>query len=155
MRKFKFPVIILVVFYIIACGDYTCPPEPLYPGLKGYATSEADSLIIKRYYKGSNFGVIADSSFARFPSATITSTDTIYYFYYGMIDGNHDVRIINPFDNNSIDITDINYELREGKSGGCQGRTETCYSPVTSYKANGIVVTSTNSQLRNRVVITK
>jgi hypothetical protein len=156
MNTIKYCILFLVVIILFACvGEYRCANEWLRPGLKGYTYIQADSMIVKRYQKGSNFQVIIDSAFLTYPIPVLSPADTTYYFDNDIIDGEHDVKLINPFDNKTVLISDLKYDIREGKkTWGCT-RQEGCSSPVISYNRDGTPVTiSANPQLV-RVVISK
>jgi hypothetical protein len=145
-----------MVIFLFACGgQYTCMNEWLRPGLKGYTYAQADTLIVKRFQKGSTFSVFVDSVILAYPHPVISPADTTYYFPNSYIVGEHDVKLINPFDNKTVSISDLKYETREGrKTWGCT-REEGCYSPVISYNRDGSPVTIAGSPQLVQVVMNK
>jgi hypothetical protein len=156
MSTMKYTIFFLTVITMFACGTtYTCPNEQLKPVLRGYRVQEADTLIIKRYVRGTNFSNFKDSSIVTYPVVVINPADTSYLFFSAEIDGRYDVKVINPFDNKSVLLTDFTYQTEEGKrSGGCYNR-EGCYSPLISYKQNGVIQNAGSSMQAKQVVLTK
>jgi hypothetical protein len=151
----KYLWIFLLVLFVFSCvKEYTCPNEWLVPVLKGYAQSEADTIKIKRFEKGSNFTVLIDSSAVPISANGSSPKDSTFSFYLIPSFSSHDVQIINPFDNKMVSVSDMIFEPREGKRSSCFNPVE-CYSPLISYKLNGVAVMGTDSLDNEYVVITK
>jgi hypothetical protein len=151
----KYIMIFFIVLVFFGCEKvYTCRKEMLVPVLKGYSPAESDTLIIKRFQKGSNFSSFIDSIILRFPTAMTTVSDTTYHFIFAQIDDQYDVKLTNPYDKKTVAISEIKFELREGKTSGC-GDPIKCISPIISYIRDGVTVSGNPIDQNETLLITK
>jgi hypothetical protein len=112
--------------------------------------NEVDTIIVKRFQKGSGFSVLKDSMVLSGFLRQMDSTYLIYSSASGYFDGSHDIQYFNPFDQRIVSVSDVVIKLEETRSSIFAMDRGGCESPVTSYKMNGVVVKNTNEVLIKR-----
>lgn len=117
---------------------------------KGYSMNEVDTIIVKRFQKGSSFSVFKDSIVLTGFLRQIDSTYLIYSNVAGYFDGTHDIQYINPFDQRKVSVSDVVIKLAETRSSVFAMDPGGCESPVISYTVNGVTVKNTNEVLIKR-----
>jgi hypothetical protein len=133
-------VIFLIPAFLSCSRDCPCLKGNLYFGLINFNENEADTIIIRRFGKNSNFSVPIDTiplynlSFTRF-------TDTLYLSYFpetAQLNSNHDYELFFPGVPKLIRISEINEIVSEQKCNGPLAREKVdCVNEITSYKING------------------
>jgi hypothetical protein len=120
-------------------GKCTCvDADGLSPTLISFSSSDADSFVIKKFTKGSNFSSLLDS-------ILIDTSNSLYQRNNDtteVISGNatlsskFDYQIILLSSNNVISISDIDEPQTQGN---CSEKIQ-CVNPINSYKINGNLV---------------
>jgi len=140
--------ILLLTVSMVSCGKlHQCPTENLFPSYIAYADSEIDTIILRRFKTGSNFSQLIDSSALSITNCVFSrQTDTVSLFPKDLknrISDGYDWQIFNPFDQRTISISDMQFQIEESRSGGVFGMDPSaCISPITSYKRDNITVTT-------------
>ena len=137
----------LLALAFTSCGeDYECPRERLAPAFIGYAPSEVDTIIIQKFEAGSSFTRPIDTTLVGYGHGQFVriGDTTMVYRPFEVDNREYDLRFINFFDNRTVSITEIRYDMREGHGGGLFGldRME-CSSPIVSYKRDNVQVVPT------------
>lgn len=134
-------------------------PENMMPAFVAYNISEIDTLIIKRFAKGSNFSQQVDSALVTAQRTSyITSGDTtrVIAEILQQVSDDYDWQLTNPFDNRTVRVSDIVHERREQHCGGIFGMDpQACTSPVTSFKLNGVTTVPDPNFLYRAIFIKK
>ena len=142
-------IFLLITLAITSCGkDFTCPKEPVVPAYIGYAPQEVDTIIIERYAKGTAFSQRVDT-FLLFigKAAFIRHGDTtIINAFDQALTVEHDIRVINPFDRKIVSVSGMQFEMKEGHTGGLFGwdNRVACTSPLISYERDNVPVVVAN-----------
>ncbi|HYC27945.1 MAG TPA: hypothetical protein VEB42_04000 [Chitinophagaceae bacterium] len=139
-------VILAIITAAASCGKKcTCEFETIPPAFVGYNNSEIDTIIIKRFEKGSNFSRQVDS-FTLTVSNTVysrTGTDTTLVYPQNTsqrLSEDSDWQLTNPFDNRTIRVSDIVVEKRVSHCGGIFSMDKQyCISPVASFNRDGVL----------------
>lgn len=164
MKYFVFSAVLLLsclVFY--GCGHQCgCDQTVITPSFVGYAAAETDSLKIIKYKGGSQFGVPLDSILVATKNYhSVSHADTIDFpdpfgNSFAMTSG-FDWEVINLSDNKTIRLSDIQTSGRTEHCGGLYDDDvlRICYSPISSFAANGAVINPTNDQGVVRYYINK
>jgi len=153
--------ILMAAAVISSCGKKClCPPEIIVPGYVGYNSSEIDTIVIKRFTRGSNFSQALDSIvLTANNSANLTDGDTTRIISTNLdfrITENYDWQIRNPFDNRAIQISEIEIDEQESHCGGLfSWDRQACTSPVSSFKKNGVPSTLDRGPYYSVLVIKK
>jgi len=134
--------------------------DTILPAFIGYSTSELDTVIVKRFAKGSNFSQQLDS-FA-YTAATVVysqsgdTTKIVIWQGDQQFTGDSDWQVTIPADNRTIKITDITIPKGEQHCGGLFGTDKVlCVNPIVSYKKDGVVTTFKPNSFGNAIYIKK
>lgn len=150
-------ILILVVFLcFMSCRTYQYGESPFSLAYVGYLPNEVDTIIVKCYQKDNSFSVLRDSLLLTSNSSVIhRKNDTTYIALLGTNRVKDisffDLKIINPTDNKTIFLSDIQYEMREG-SKGLFSEPKGCVSALISHKVNDTIITSLAQNLLNPVL---
>jgi hypothetical protein len=150
-----------VSLLVSSCGKKCpCEPTPILPAYVAYAPSEIDTIVVRRFVKGSNFSQRIDSVMLTPANAGyVTKGDTTQiYMATGpiRITDNNDWQIFNPYDNKLITISEISIEERETHCGGIFSMDrQPCFSLVSSFKKNGVTSTLDQSKTFIGLIIRK
>jgi hypothetical protein len=164
MKYFVFPAVLLsacLAFY--GCGHQcNCNLTVITPSFVGYTVAETDSIKIIKYKEGSQFGVSLDSILVATKNYySVSHADTIDFpDPFGnnfAVTSGFDWKIINLSDNKVISLSDIQTSERTKHCGGIYDDEvlRTCYSPITSFAANGAVINPANDLGVTRYYINK
>jgi hypothetical protein len=146
----RLPLLFTTSLILASCGDtYLCPPEPLFPAFVNYPAQEIDTVFLEVYEKGTNFTVRVNTfRLDKGNSWFIPAGDTAKMFMARgehWPTGDHDYRFINPADNKTVSITELQYSSREGRTSSLFGWGGTsCNSPLVSFKRDGVLITRAN-----------
>jgi hypothetical protein len=150
-----------VSLLIFSCGKKCpCESEPILPAYVAYAPGEIDTIVVRRFVKGSNFSqridsVMLTSANARYTAAGDTTVIALANGTLRVIE-NNDWQIFNPFDNKLITISEISIEKQETHCGGIFSMDrQPCFSPVSSFKKNGVTSTLDQSKTFRGLIIRK
>lgn len=161
-RIFAVLIISVTIISVTAScgGTCSCMDDSLVPAFIGYDTSELDTVIIKRFAKGSNFGQQLDS-FA-FTTATVVysksgdTTNIVAMRGDQRLSVDSDWQVSIPSGNRTVRISEITIEKREQHCGGIFGLDKTlCINPVLSFKKDGVVTTFNPNDFNHAVYIRK
>lgn len=144
--KMKLQILVLfIVMFFVSCGKkYQCPKENLIPAYIGYADSEIDTIILRKFKIGSNFSQKIDSTILSpfsIPSSALFDRqgDTVNLrlaYAKNWFNDEYDWQIFNPFNQKQVSISDMQFQIKERTY-----RFSYCRSPLLSYKRNDTVIT--------------
>lgn len=139
------PLFLIATLAFSSCSESTLPKGELLTGFVNYIPSEVDTIIVKRYQKNSNFATSIDSALLVAGLSTrIIHGDTTLISYHDVlfrIRDDYDYEIINPFDQHSMRISDVQYKYVTWKRGLFGQKEDNAYSPVANYLRDGVRVT--------------
>ena len=120
-------------------GKCTCiAADGLSPTLILFSSSDADSFVIKKFTKGSNFSSLIDSTLIDTSNALYQRNNDTTEVFSGnaTLSSKFDYQIILLSSNNVISINDIDEPQTQGN---CPDKMR-CVNPIISYKINGNLV---------------
>ena len=146
----KLPIYLsLLIMILTSCGNtYRCPKETLLTTYVAYAVTEVDSIIVRRFTLGSNFTQKVDSTILTSNNCTFSRrSDTVELFIpdsRNRFTDEYDWQIVNPFDQKTVSISEMVFQIEEHKSGGLFSMDAgACFSPILTYKRDNTIVTTT------------
>lgn len=132
----------LTGFMLNSCGHYPCGDASSFIGLVNFTEAESDTIIIRRFAKGSGLTTLHDSMMITQLNANLQrQQDTVNVLFH--FDGNqfitsdYDFQIFLPATNSVYELTDITEDIRYGSKAG---EKNYCINPITSYKLNGKLI---------------
>jgi hypothetical protein len=139
--------LLALTLFLLSCGgECPCEKESLIPAFVSYADDETDTLIVKRFEKGSNFTRLINSM-----EWTANNTfrnkmgDTTFLSHKDLTERLNDAadwQLTNPFDGKTYFISEMDIENTTSHCGGIFGMDrQVCTSPIISYKLNGALIT--------------
>ena len=140
-------VFLFLVTSIASCKDCNCvPSDGLRLGLISFDSTEINTIVIRKFEKGSGFNHLIDTSlFDNGTNIFYPKKDT---FEMGAFPGNmplksnFDYEINVPLANRTYQVTEMNEPQVEGN---CQGKTM-CVNEIVSCKLNGSFVSTDDRQ---------
>jgi hypothetical protein len=128
---------------LYSCSKYSCQRSiGLRLAFVSFTEAETDTVILKRYVKGSNFNqqidtALIDTSLVKyasrgdtlFPSELHTQTLLINLYDY---------QVVVPAANKVFTVTDIEEEEKKVKRGFFSSTRDACYNPIRAYTLNGV-----------------
>jgi hypothetical protein len=159
MNYFIYPYLLLTsCLFFYGCGHQcACNQTAIKFSFVGYANSEIDSIKLVKFKPGSQFGAPIDSILLTSANSYTSAHSDTLDFYATLsttadnnnftITNGYDWEIINLFDNKLIRISNIQTSERTMHCGGIQLvlNDRVCYSPITSFLANGVTTTPVNT----------
>lgn len=138
---FKTISVVFLTSLLFSCvGDCPCLKSYLYFGFVSFSNNDADTIIIRRYVKNSNFSVPVDS-ISLYNSPLTRFADTLFFSTYpetAQLYSNHDYELFFPGVPKLIRISEINEIVSEQKCNGPLAREKVdCSNDITSYKIDG------------------
>lgn len=153
----KHLIYILPAFCVIlfSCGHQcACDPSVIRFSFIGYADSAIDSIRIIRFPADGQFGSPVDSILLTSANSYVTAhSDTLDldlpYSNNFEVKGGSDWEVINLRDNLLIRFSQIQSAQKTMHCGGIisDGVAHMCFSPITSFVANGIEVDPVNTTI--------
>ena len=135
-------VICLAGFLFNSCGRYPCGNASSFIGLVNFTEAESDTIIIRRFSKGTDFTALQDSMvITQFNANLQRQHDTMLVLF--PFDGNeiitsdYDFEIFLPATNSHYKLTAITEDIRYGSKAGAKIY---CINPITSYKLDGELI---------------
>ena len=156
--KFKICAAVLIIF-LASCGDtYQCPKENLLAAYILYADPDVDTVILRRFRLGSNFAEKVDSAILTSANCQFSRrSDTVTIFTIDIkhrLNDEYEWQIFNPFNQKTVSISDMQFQIEEQKSGGLFSTDPSaCFSPLISYKRDNIIVTTVPNSGNNYLYI--
>src|SRR5690242_11793800 len=128
-----------MAFMFNSCGHDPCGDASSHIGFINFTLEETDTVIIRRFIKGSGFAALHDSMMITQSNANLQRQDdtllVLSSFNDGkMITSDYDFEIYLPQTNNVYKISDIKEDILYGSK---TGQKVYCINPITSYKLNG------------------
>ena len=135
-------IIFFAGFMINSCGHYPCGDASSLIGLVNFTEAESDTIIVRRFTKGSDFTALHDSAIITNNNANLQrqfDTVRVLFNFEGneFITSEYDFQIFLPATNNLYELTDIAEDIRYGSKAG---QKVYCINPITSYKLNGELI---------------
>jgi hypothetical protein len=130
----------------VSCGEtHQCPKESLFPAYVSYTDTGVDTLILRRFQRGSNFSQQIDSALLTLSNCHFSRvSDTITVFVTdtkNRFNDEYDWQLSNPFDQKTVSISEMKFKIEEQKSGGLFSMDPSaCFSPLLSYERDSILV---------------
>jgi len=142
MRRFLIPFL-TVLICLCSCTSTPCFTGSFHFGLKGFTQAEADTILVRRYFPGSNFAGVADS-FLLTPGFRVQQ-DTLEITSISMpesfLSAGYDYQFYFPAIDKTIRLTGITEENREIKHSIFNNVKVGCENTITGMKADGISLT--------------
>jgi hypothetical protein len=137
-----------------SCGKAHCGKASFTLGLIKFTDAESDTIIVKRFNKGTNFSSLHDSVFVdKLNSQFQRSSDTIIVYYYTsegqLLTEDYDHEIVLPGSPRVFRLADIAYTNEYEPSG----EKVMCIAKIDSYKIDGQLKNPSNQG--NFIFITK
>ena len=136
LKLFKTILGILLGFLLYGCG-YPCGKASSFIGLVSFTDAESDTIILRRFSKGTNFAALRDTFIlARSNSNFERNNDTLLILH--AIDANNDItsdfdyEVFLPKVGILYRLSEIMEELQSGRGKGAY-----CINPITAYRLNG------------------
>ena len=154
-------IIFILATLISSCGKKClCEPEQVIPTFVSYNQSEVDTILVKRFQKGTHFTEAYDEFLLHSGNAVISVVgDTTFFIPEQIVfrlQNRWDVQLVNPFDGKTVAIADIEIEQRETHCGGIFSMDpQPCISPITGFKKDGVAVTPDPMGNFRKIVIKK
>lgn len=162
-----FTIIFSCTLFFACTHKITCSDSNIYLAYKAFSQQDLDTIIMRRYVKGSNFAQLKDTAlFNTLNYQAITASDTIQFalpagmqvsqdsINLTLLTPDYDYGIYIPALNRLIQISKIIEEKTEGNAGGVFAQDpQPCYNPIQSYIYNGQTI-SGGTDLYN-LIITK
>lgn len=142
MRLFLIPLLILFITICTLCGcsSTPCNTGSFHFGLIGFTMDEADTILVRRFFKGNNFTNIADS-FMLQPGLR-AQQDTLEIISLTIPDSflsaAYEYQFVFPAAGKTIRLTDITEEIREIKHSIFNNVKVGCENTITGMKADGV-----------------
>ena len=139
--KLSFFTAVSAFLLFSSCGQYPCSPSiGLRFALVSFKPAEADTVMLKRYPKGSNFSTVIDSVLVDSTLLTFTNrNDTLFpstLLKQTLLLSQFDYRLTIPAINKTYSVTDIIEEEKKWKEP-LFGAKEDCTNPITGYTIDG------------------
>lgn len=137
----------VLIIFLASCGNtYQCPKQTLFTAYVSYADPEIDTIILRRFTLRSNFTQKVDSTILTSNNyQLIRRSDTVELFIpdsKNRFSDEYDWQIVNPFDQKTVSISDMVFQIEEQKSGGIFSMDPgACFSPILTYKRDNTLVT--------------
>lgn len=150
---------LLGVTVLIGCNRrISCSPPLIRPLFVGFKASDLDTLIVREYDRGSNFGTLTDTAIFISDSLRlryISSNDTIL-LNFGPISGNkqyltadHDWQLYIPAQNITVLFSNFDSPQTHQQcfilSDICS-----CYNPLVSFEQNGLRKAPITDSIKNQ-----
>jgi hypothetical protein len=154
IRIYALLLLAVEMLALAACnGRCTCiAADVMSPVLIAFSANDADSFIIKKFTKGSNFAGLLDSILIDTSNALYQRKNDTIEILSGnaSLSSKFDYQIIFLASNNVISIEDIDEPQTQGS---CQDKMD-CVNPINSYRING-KMTSNQDPYSGRIYIQK
>jgi hypothetical protein len=137
----------VMIIILTSCGNtYQCPKQSLITAYVLYADTEIDTIILRRFTLRSNFTQKVDSTILTSNNCQfIRRSDSVELFIPDIknrFNDEYDWQIVNPFDQKTVSISDMVFQIEEKKSGGLFSMDPgACFSPILTYKRDNTLVT--------------
>jgi len=148
--KTQFFLIISILFFTSCGKTYQCPKDSLITTYISYTDSEIDTIILRRFKFGSNYGTRIDSTILTASNCQFHKvSDTVTLFPIDeniRINDDYDWQVFNPFDQKTVSISNIKFQMQETKRGGLfRMDPANCVSYIISYNRDNTIVNSIGS----------
>ncbi len=139
-----------------------CPKSGGKINFIGYDATEVDTFKVYYYSKSTNFSNLTDSfiytkiandleffgdtcafNFSPINSRNLTSADNSNSEIF-------DLKIINDYDNKTVELKDFTFNINFKKSGGFDPGTNHCQSQIQSFVQNGILISDNENIYINK-----
>lgn len=149
MRTLLFILLLPILsFFDSCCYKVDCLPATLEPALISFSPAEMDTLIFRKFDKGSNFQNPKDSIFINsgnisllYPyvqgDTTVFHTGRAYTYFKFEIQAGFDYEIFIPGANKLVRIEDIEQRREETRHCFVSDGNDICINPLASYKMDG------------------
>lgn len=125
-----------------SCGRYPCGDASSFIGLINFSEAESDTIILRRFTKGTEFAALQDSVMITQSNANLQrqhDTVLVLFSFDGSqtITSDYDYEIFLPQTNRVYKLSDIREDKRFGSKAG---QKVYCINPITSYQLNGELI---------------
>lgn len=139
-RMIAIPLLISFLYMLNSCTTTPCFTGSFNFGLKGFTQAEADTILVRRFFRGSNFSNLTDS-FLLTPGFRVqqdTLEITSLFVPDSYMNAAYDYLLVFPGIPKTIRLTDITEVNREIKHSVFSNVKVGCENNITSMKADGI-----------------
>jgi hypothetical protein len=135
-------IISLSFILLYSCGKYSCQRSiGLRLAFVSFTQAETDTIILKRYVKGTNLSQQIDSAMIDTTLIKYTARgDTLYpseLHVQTLLNSLYDYQVVIPGANKTFTITDIEEEEKSVRRGLLSSTKDLCYNPIRAYTLNG------------------
>jgi hypothetical protein len=140
-KTYYFPALLLMIA-LGACEKYPCQRSiGLRMAFVSFTKAETDTIIVRRFIKGTNLGQLLDSAVVDTALIKFTNRgDTLFPSELNsqtLLNSLYDYQVRVPDGNRIFTITDITEEEKKGRAGFLSPTRDACYNPITAYTLNG------------------
>jgi hypothetical protein len=143
-RLIALPFVISFLYILNSCTTTPCFTGSFNFGLKGFTQAEADTILVRRFFRGSNFNNLADS-FLLTPGYRIQQ-DTLEITSLSIPDSYmnaaYDYQLVFPGIPKTIRLTEITEVNREIKHSVFNNVKVGCENSITGMNADGVPLQS-------------
>jgi hypothetical protein len=128
-----------LIFILVSCGNCPCIPADLNISFAGFSDAECDTLVLKKFRKGSNYNNQQDSILLT-GIVFNRSNDTLKMVAFpgnAVLESRYDYQLEIPAINRQFRIGDINEIQEEQHCGIFNTNKVACINSITSYKVDG------------------
>jgi len=145
-----FVAIILGLCTSFSCGSYNCGPAAgLTVNTIGFTAAERDTIILRKFVKGSNFSQMIDTTLINVSYNQSNDTATAGYFTdAGTLKSNYDYQLFFPVIHKLVKITDLNEPQQKMKRSLLSTDKTYCINTIVSYTQDGISIPVSNYDIR-------
>jgi len=144
MKTVRFFLGLITIGFVLNACKTKCGDQHLTPAFVGFASADLDTIILKKYAKGSNAQdlidttVITNQTAVYFPSNDTTVIDmNVVSGENAYLNPNYDWQLYIPAQRLTVSITDIVSPQRQENCYDCG-----CINSITSFLQNGQLITS-------------
>jgi hypothetical protein len=139
---------------LAACEKYPCQRSiGMRLAFVSFTQAQTDTIVVKRFIKGTNFGQLLDSAVVDTALVKYTNRgDTLFpseLHAETLLTSLYDYQVLIPDGKRTFTITDITEEQKKGRAGFLSPARDACYNPIRAYTLNG----STKTVEANREVV--
>lgn len=127
---------------LAACEKYPCQRSiGMRLAFVSFTQAETDTIIVKRFIKGTNLGQLLDSAVVDTALVKYTNRgDTLFpseLHAETLLTSLYDYQVLIPDGNRTFTITDITEEQKKARAGFLSPTRDACYNPIKAYTLNG------------------
>ena len=141
-KKICYLLACILVIMLAACEKYPCQRSiGMRLAFVSFTPAETDTIVVKRFIKGTNLGQLLDSAVVDTALVKYTNRgDTLFpseLHAETLLTSLYDYQVLIPDGKRTFTITDITEEEKKGRAGFLSPARDACYNPIRAYTLNG------------------